>query len=204
VLDRVWEERCRDLGVLVRYADDFVVLCRTRAKAEEALRRIGLVLERLKLVIHPDKTKIVELGIRKEGFDFLGCHFQLMRSHFKKRTYLFRWPSQRSLKAVRAKIRDLTDRRRCAGVKDLRDVIRRMNPVLRGWGNYFRTGNASRQFTAIDRYARDRLVRLKRRKGGQRAKPVALRDWPHSRFVDELGLYKLLGTIRYPGRVHAT
>ncbi len=169
VLDRVWEERCRDLGVLVRYADDFVVLCRTRANAEEALRRIGLVLERLKLVIHPDKTKIVELGIRKEGFDFLGCHFQLMRSHFKGRTYLFRWPSQRSLKAVRAKIRDLTDRRRCAGVKDLRDVIRRMNPVLRGWGNYFRTGNASRQFTAIDRYARDRLVRLKRRKGGQRS-----------------------------------
>lgn len=203
VLDRVWVKRCQDLGVLVRYADDFVVLCRTRAKAEEALRRIGLVFDRLKLAIHPDKTKIVELGIRKEGFDFLGCHFQLMRSHFKRRTYLFRWPSRKSLNAVRAKIRDLTDRRRNAGVKDLREVIRRLNPLLRGWGNYFRTGNASRQFRAIDWYVAERLYRLKARNGGQRAKPVRMKDWPHERFVAELGLYRLLGTIRYPGGVHA-
>ena len=203
VLDRVWEERCRDLGVLVRYADDFVVLCRTRAKAEEALRRIGLVLDRLKLAIHPEKTTIVGLGIRKEGFDFLGCRFQLMRSHFKGRTYLFRWPSRKSMKSVRAKLRDLTDRRRNAGVKDLRDVIRRLNPVLRGWGNYFRTGNASRQFNALDRYVRERLLRLKQSWGGPRTKPVHQKAWPHARFVDELGLHKLLGTICYPGGVHA-
>jgi group II intron reverse transcriptase/maturase len=203
VLDRVWEERCRDLGVLVRYADDFVVLCRTRAKAEEALRRIGLVLDRLKLAIHPGKTTIVELGIRKEGFDFLGCRFQLMRSHFKGRTYLFRWPSRKSMKSVRAKIRTITDGRRNAGVKDLRDVIRWLNPVLRGWGNYFRTGNASRHFRAIDWYVADRLYRLKAQKGGDRRKPVRKRDWPHERFVDELGLYRLLGTIRYPGGAHA-
>jgi group II intron reverse transcriptase/maturase len=203
VLDTVWQERCSDLGTLVRYADDFVVLCRTRADAEEALRRIRLVLERLKLEIHPGKTRIVELGIHKEGFDFLGCHFQKMRSHFKKRTYLFRWPSQRSMKSVRTKIRDLTDRRRRAGVKDLRIVIRELNPVLRGWGNYFRTGNASRQFQAIDRYVRDRLLRLKQARGGPNAHPVNPKDWPHARFVADLGLHKLLGTIRYPGGVHA-
>jgi group II intron reverse transcriptase/maturase len=203
VLDTVWEKRCQQLGTLVRYADDFVVLCRTRADAEEALRRIRLVLERLKLAIHPEKTRIVELGIHKEGFDFLGCHFQKMRSHFKRRTYLFRWPSRRSLKAVREKIRGITDRRRCAGVKDLRDVIRRLNPVLRGWGNYFRTGNASRQFCSIDRYVGERLLRLKLRKGGNRTKPVHPREWPHTRFVGELGLHRLLGTIRYPGGAHA-
>jgi len=56
VLDTVWEKRCRHLGTLVRYADDFVVLCRTQADADEALRRIGLVLERLKLTIHPART----------------------------------------------------------------------------------------------------------------------------------------------------
>jgi len=203
VLDTVWEKRCQHLGTLVRYADDFVVLCRTRADAEEALRRIRLVLERLKLTIHPEKTRIVELGIHKEGFDFLGCHFQKVRSHFKRRTYLFRWPSQRSLKAVREKIRRITDRRRCTGVKDLRDVIRRLNPVLRGWGNYFRTGNASRQFGCMDRYVGKRLLRLKLRKGGNRKKPVNPRAWPHTRFVEELGLYRLLGTIRYPGGAHA-
>lgn len=203
VLDTVWQERCQDLGTLVRYADDFVVLCRTRADAEEALRRIRLVLERLKLTIHPGKTRIVELGIHKEGFDFLGCHFQKMRSHFKGRTYLFRWPSRRSMKAVRTKIRDLTNRRRRAGVKDLRIVIRELNPVLRGWGNYFRTGNASRQFRAIDWYVGERLLRLKRARGGPNAHPVNPKDWPHPRFVADLGLHKLLGTIRYPGGVHA-
>lgn len=203
VLDTVWQERCGHLGTLVRYADDFVVLCRTRADAEESLRRIRLVLERLKLKIHPGKTRIVELGIHKEGFDFLGCHFQKMRSHFKRRTYLFRWPSQRSMKSVREKIRDLTNRRHRAGVKDLRDVIRELNPVLRGWGNYFRTGNASRQFNTIDGYVRFRLLRLKMRRGGDRRTPVRPKDWPHVRFVNELGLHKLLGTIRYPGGVHA-
>jgi group II intron reverse transcriptase/maturase len=203
VLDTVWEKRCQQLGTLVRYADDFVVLCRTRADAEEALRRIRLVLGRLKLTIHPEKTRIVELGIHKEGFDFLGCHFQKVRSHYKRRTYLFRWPSRRSLKAVRGKIRELTDRRRCAGVKDLRDVIRRLNPVLRGWGNYFRTGNASRQFCGIDRYVGERLLRLKLRRGGNRREPVNPSDWSHTRFVGELGLHQLLGTIRYPGGAHA-
>lgn len=203
VLDTVWQERCQDLGTLVRYADDFVVLCRTRANAEEALRRIRLVLERLKLEIHPGKTRIVELGIHKEGFDFLGCHFQKMRSHFKRRTYLFRWPSRKSMKSIRTKIRDLTDRRRRAGVKDLREVIRELNPVLRGWGTYFRTGNASRQFTTMDQYVWWRLLRLKLRRGGNRKRPINPKAWPHRRFVDELGLHQLHGTIRYPGYVHA-
>ncbi len=83
-------------------------------------------------------------------------------------------------------------------------MIGGLNAVLRGWGNYFRTGNASRHFNAIDEYVRKRLVRIKQRRGGDRRKPVCMTDWPHRRFVDELGLYKLLGTIRYPGGVHAT
>jgi group II intron reverse transcriptase/maturase len=204
VLDTIWEEQCLGLGTLVRYADDFVVLCRTRADAEEALRRIGLVLDRLKLAIHPEKTRLVELGIHKEGFDFLGCHFRKMRSHFKGQIYLFRWPTRRSMNALRTKIRDLTNCCRCAGLKDLRTLMKGLNAVLRGWGNYFRTGNASRQFNAIDTYVRMRLIRIKQRRGGDRRKPVRMKDWPHRRFVDELGLYKLLGTIRYPGGVHAT
>jgi group II intron reverse transcriptase/maturase len=203
-LDTVWERQCQQLGVLVRYADDFVVLCRTRADAEEARRRIGVILERLRLTLHPEKTRVVELGLRKDGFDFLGCHFQAMRSHYKRRTYLFRWPSRRSMNAVRARVRELTDRRRCAGVKDLREVIRKLNPVLRGWGNYFRTGNASTKFREVDQYVAYRLTRLRCQRGGKRAKPVRPKEWPHERYAKELGLFRLLGTIRYPGAVHAT
>jgi group II intron reverse transcriptase/maturase len=201
-LDTVWGNQCKHLGVLVRYADDFVVLCRTRASADEAMRRLKIILGRLRLTLHPEKTRIVELGVRQDGFNFLGCHLRLVRSHFKRPTYLFRWPSAKAMKRVRERIRELTDRCRRAGVKDIRVVIRDLNPVLRGWGNYFRTGNASIKFQQIDRYVWQRLVSLMARRGGNRAAPFNPREWPHERFVT-LGLYKLLGTIRYPGGVHA-
>jgi len=203
-LDGIWERRCRHLGILVRYCDDFVVLCRSRADAEEALRRVGIILGRLDLTLHPEKTCIVELGLGKRGFDFLGCYLRIVLSHFKRREYLFRWPSVRAMNRIRARIRKLTDRRRWAGMKDIRDVIRVINPVLRGWGNYFCTGNASIKFQQVDRFVHQRLVRLMARRGGDRRKPFRAQNWPLPRFVQEHGLHRLLGTIRYPGEVHAT
>lgn len=197
-LDEAWQRDYSHLGQLVRYADDFVVMCRRRCQAEEALRRIQKILEDLRLELHPEKTKLVELGIGKEGFDFLGCHFRIVRSHFKGRCYLFRWPSHRAMTAVRQRIRELTDRRRRAGMRDVREVIGDLNPVLRGWGNYFRTGNASKQFVSIDDFVTSRLVRLVAQRTGWQRRPFYHRDWPHPRFVKDFGLYKLLGTIRYP------
>jgi group II intron reverse transcriptase/maturase len=198
-LDGVWERECRSLGVLVRYADDFVVMCRTKADAEEAKKRIEKVLAELRLELHPEKTRVVELGVGKEGFDFLGCHLRIVRSHFKGREYLFRWPSAKAMKRVRARVRELTDRRRRAGMKDVREVVRDLNPVLRGWGSYFRTGNATDRFRQIDRYVADRLQRLLARRGGQRPGRFNPKEWPHESYVRDFGLYRLLGTIRYPG-----
>jgi len=203
-LDEAWEREHGHLGRLVRYADDFVVLCRTREAARLAMERIQGILEGLHLRLHPEKTRLVELGVGKEGFDFLGCHFRVMRSHFRGKSYLFRWPSSRAMKALRAKIRGLTGRRRWAGLRDIREVIAQLNPLLRGWGNYFRTGNASRHFRAIDRYVTARLTRLIGAQRGWSHRPFAHRCWPHQRFVNDFGLYKLLGTIRYPGGAHAT
>ena len=201
--DSAWEAECSHLGRLVRYCDDFVVLCRRRSQAQEALRRLGDILGRLRLRLHPSKTRMVELGLGKDGFEFLGCYLRIMRSHFTRKCYLFRWPSPRAMNAVRARVRDLTDRRRRAGMKDIREVIRDLNPVLRGWGNHFRTGNASLKFRQVDCYVRTRLVRLLERRGGRRRKGFRWSEWPHERFVDDHGLYRLLGTIRYPGGVHA-
>ena len=107
------------------------------------------------------------------------------------------------MKAVRGRVRELTDRRRRAGMKDIREAIRDLNPVLRGWGNYFRTGNASLKFRQVDCYVRTRLVRLLERRGGRRRTGFRWSEWSHERFVDDHGLYRLLGTIRYPGGVHA-
>ena len=207
-LDRTWTATCTHLGQLVRYADDFVILCRTRSQAEEALAKVREILGLLRLQLHPTKTRLVELGLGKDGIEFLGCYLRIVRSHFTGKRYLFRWPSQRAMKAVRSRIRALTGRRRWAGMKDIREVIRVLNPVLRGWGGYFRTGNASDKFNQIDRYVRERLLRLLAHRGGQRrwkpgGRPFRHSDWPHRRFVTDHGLYQLLGTIRYPGGVHA-
>ena len=203
-LDEAWQREHAHLGRLVRYADDFVVLCRTRQQAEEALARLREILGALRLELHPAKTRLVELGIGKEGFDFLGCHFRVMCSHFNGKRYLFRWPSQKAMKSIRTRVRELTDRRRWAGMTDIRDVIAVLNPVLRGWGNYFRTGNATDRFRSIDRYVTARLVRLVGAKRGWQRRPFQLPEWSYRRFVEDFGLYKLLGTIRYPGGAHAT
>jgi RNA-directed DNA polymerase len=207
-LDAIWEDHCSTLGRLVRYADDFVVLCKTKAQANEALRRLRAIFERMHLQLHPEKTKVVEIGLGKDGFVFLGCYLRSVRSHLKGQTYLFRWPAPKSMKKIRMSIRELTDRRRRSGTKDIRDVIADLNPVLRGWGNYFRTGNAGRKFIQVDSYVRQRLVALLARRGGQRKqrtnnRPFNRKQWPHKRFVNEHGLYKLQGTVRYPGGVNA-
>src|SRR5437870_2043158 len=157
VLDRIWQQRCAKVGVLVRYADDFVVLCRTEAQAREGLRRVGLILQHLGLEAHPEKTRLVALEGGKASFEFLGCRLKKYRSvRYPGRMFLQRWPSPRSMKRLRTRIRELTDARR-SGVKDVRVLIARLNPVLRGWGNYFRTGNATRKFTQIDHYVWQRL-----------------------------------------------
>ena len=204
-LDTAWERDHRHLGRLVRYADDFVVLCRDRRRAEEALRRVGEILASLGLELHPEKTRIVELGLGQPGFDFLGCHLRVVRSHFKGKTYVFRWPSRESMNRIRDKVREQTNRRRRAGMRDVREVVRDLNPILRGWGNYFRTGNASAKFQQVDRYVNQRLVRLihaqRRRRDARR--PFHDRRWSVPRFIEDFGLHRLLGTIRYPGEVHA-
>jgi RNA-directed DNA polymerase len=201
-LDRIWQQRCAGLGVLVRYADDFVVLCRTEAQAREALRRVGLILQHLGLEAHPEKTRLVALEGGKESFEFLGCRLKKCRSvRYPGRMYLQRWPSPRSMTRLRARIRALTDARH-SGVKDVRVLIARLNPVLRGWGNYFRTGNATLKFNQIDHYVRQRLGLFLARRRGLRDRHVAISRWSFD-WLRELGLHRLFGTVRYPGAAHA-
>jgi RNA-directed DNA polymerase len=199
-LDRIWTQRCSHLGVLVRYADDFVVLCATEADAREALRRIRLVLERLGLTLHPEKTRLVDLRKGQAGFTFLGCTIRKRRSiqRVPWRHFMQRWPAPKAMQHVRARIHDLTDYRTVAG--DVVEVIAALNAVLRGWGNYFRTGNAYRQFHALDEYVYERLQRWHWRRGGQRARH-RYDQWPRRRYY-EMGLHQLRRTVSYP--VHAT
>ncbi len=195
------ELSARGVGELVRYADDGVVLCRNGAQAEHALVAVGEILASLGLRLHPDKTKVVDLREGRDGLDFLGCHFRARMSgrlwEQKRivRYYLHRWPSQTAMARLRDKVRDRTGRHR--GGTDIREVIAELNPVLRGWGNYFRTGNAADKFQMIDRYVTWRLHRLMVKKRGRNLRAGQADQWTEEWFNGH-GLHRLRGTIRYP------
>ena len=203
VLDAVWEKRCAHLGVLVRYADDFVVMCRTKRDVDEAEGRVKRVMTRLGLELHPDKTRRVDLSLGKEGFDFLGCHLQkrmsgpIWEKEGRRVYFLQRWPSTRAMKRIRQRVKELTPRSRCHA--DPRDVIAQLNPVLRGWAGYFRTGNAAVKFNQVDSYVYRRLRALRVKRAGSKLRAGELDRWTREYFVDGFGLYRLRGTVRYPG-----
>jgi len=199
VLDR--ELAARNVGELVRYADDGVVLCRSAAQARAALEAVGEILGGLGLRLHPGKTKVVDLREGREGLDFLGCHFRARMSgrlwEQKRivRYYLHRWPSQQAMKKLRDKVRARTGRNRAGA--DIRELIADLNPLLRGWGNYFRTGNAATKFIQVDDYVVWRLRRLMIKKRGRNLRAGQAREWTQEWFNGH-GLYQLRGTIRYP------
>jgi group II intron reverse transcriptase/maturase len=189
-------------GTLVRYCDDFVVLSKTREQCEQAKAKVEEILRELKLTLHPEKTRTVDLTEGTEGFDFLGCHLHkrisgaILQRYGRRCYYLHRWPSQRSRKRLRSRIHDLTNARKNAG-RDIVKVIKTINPILRGWGNYFRTGNATQKFIRMDNYVWRRLLRIKVRKYGRNLRPDKARQWTPEYF-HKLGLHRLRGTVRYP------
>jgi group II intron reverse transcriptase/maturase len=202
VLDAEWLRTCGHIGTLVRYADDFVVMCETKEACVEAERRVGEILAWLKLKLSAEKTRRVDLTDGRQGFDFLGCHLHKRVSgrlleKGTRRYYLHRWPSARSMKRVRQRVKEATDRRRTAGMRDIREVIAVLNPVLRGWGGYFRTGNAAQKFIQLDSYVWRRLHRLKVKQKGRNLHAGQAETWTRD-FFHDLGLHRLRGTVRYP------
>ena len=201
VLDLLWTRHSAPLGTLVRYADDLVVVCKTKQQCEDAERDVRKYLERLDLELHPDKTRRVELYDGKQGFDFLGCHFRkrlsgaILERQGRRVFFLHRQPSQRAMKRIRQKVRDKTLRGRCHA--DLREVIADLNPILRGWGAYYSTGNAARSFNQIDSYVYERLHGLRVKRAGRQLEPAAFEKWDRDYFC-RFGLHRLRGTVKYP------
>jgi RNA-directed DNA polymerase len=195
VLDEAWAGGGKRLGTLVRYCDDFVVLCPTRERAEAARALAEETLEPLGLRLHPDKTRIADLRQGAEGFDFLGFHHRMVKSWKRPgRYWLHKWPSPRAMASIRGKVRALTTPSRVG--LDLGVVVEDLNPVLRGWGAYFRQGNSSAKFGAIDAYVHERVAILASRKHSLPGRNWTDRftwDW-----LGNLGIYRLTGTVRYP------
>lgn len=193
-LDRLWEDRCGHLGQLIRYADDLVVVCRTEASAREALRRVGLILARLGLTLHPTKTRVVFVGDGRDGFDFLGFHCRKVVSWRKRgRRYAQRWPSQRAMQAIRGRIKAITAPRHRLP-EPVGPIVDELNRLLRGWGAYFRVGNSTRKFQQVDDYVRERLALFLRKKAGQRGRQRERYSWA---WFKTLGVYELVGTVQW-------
>jgi len=155
-LDRDWQTRGH--GVLVRYADDLVVMCGTEAEARAALAALRAILVELGLEPKQAKTRIVHLREGGEGFDFLGFHHRYVRGRTRRSrhiTFLARWPSHKAMQHARDRIRELTGRERL--LLSVEEVVQDVNSFLRGWAGYFRYGNSARPFDKIMRYA---VVRL--------------------------------------------
>ena len=185
-------------GVLVRFADDVVVMCVTRAQAEAALAQLRVLLAELGLEPKAAKTRIVELTVGGEGFDFLGFHHRLVRSDGRRSgkhvTFLARWPSNKAMQHARDRIRELTDRSTLLLPVD--EIVTNVNRFVRGWAAYFRYGNSTRLFDKIQGYMQFRLTLLvsKRHK---RTRAYG-RSVVYFQSPDRLGLIGLEGIVAAP------
>ena len=193
-LDRFWEDYCSPLGQLIRYADDFVILCRTENAAREGLRRVGEVLTWLGLTLHPEKTRVVFVGEGRQGFDFLGFHSRKVESwRYRGRRYLQRWPSRRAMQRVRDRVKAITAPRYRL-LEPAQPLVDELNRLLRGWGAYFRVGNSSRKFQQVDDYVRQRLALFLSKKTGRRGRCWERHSWAS---FQALGVHQLSGTVRW-------
>jgi len=155
---------------MVRYADDFVILCRTEAEAQRALVKVRAWVSEAGLTLHPEKTRVVDAR-QRGGFDFLGYHFERG----------MRWPRKKSLKKLRERIRKKTPR--LAG-RSLKAIIADVNRSLRGWYGYFQHSKAN-TFAEVDGYVRRRLRSLleKRRGRTRQGLGAAHQRWPNKWFA---------------------
>ena len=194
VLDEELAQVKRHTGNVIRYADDWVVICPTRERAEMARTVAEAALARLGLRLHPDKTRIVNLTRGAEGLDFLGFHLRMCRSEKRPdRYYLKSWPSKRAMASIKAKVRQMTDRR-YVGLS-LDTVVDRLNPVLRGWAGYFRYGNSWKKFQAVNSYVHQRMAILASNKYGLHGRHWATR-FTYGWYLS-LGIFRLTGITRY-------
>ena len=194
-LDRAWDAHD---GVLVRFADDLVVMCWSASQAERALECLTGLLADLGLEPKAAKTRIVHLEAGGPGFDFLGFHHRLVRSRGDrgkpKVTFLARWPADRAMQHARDRIRELTGRRWLLLRPEV--IAQEVNAFLRGWAAYFRYGHSAQRLSKIRQYARMRLalfISKKHRRSHAFGRWVMITSAP-----GELGLISLYGIVVAP------
>ena len=152
--DCKWENHYKNLGKLIRYCDDFVIICRTKKDAEHALQAVKSIMNRLELELHPEKTKLVSMWDGKEGFDFLGFHHRRKISETltgQKFSETHQFPSKKAMRKMRDNIRGVFASRSTL-LLDVSKMIEILNPKVIGMRIYYALKNAGRQLNKIDWY----------------------------------------------------
>jgi RNA-directed DNA polymerase len=172
------QSRCKELKMLRRYADDFVVLCRSEAAAQQALEVVQHWTATAGLTLHPEKTRIVD-ATQPGGFDFLGYHFERGQ----------RRPRRKSLKKLKDAIRARTKR---TNGQSLQVIIAHVNRTTKGWFGYFKHSHRH-TFDPLDRLVRVRLRSILRRRSGRRghSRGGDSQRWPNA-FFAQYGLFSLV------------
>jgi len=179
-LDKGWKVRFAPVAKMIRYADDIVIL--TRDKAETLTICLDRMLKSMKLILNAAKTKIV--NAEEKSFDFLGFNFKKAYSlRTQKKSAIF-WPSYQAEMSIRRKIKAITNFRRPVKVEQ---VVKELNPKLRGWVNYHRVANASEKFLKIRHYAEIRVRKFIRRRGKKRG--FGYKDITQNYLYNQLGLF---------------
>ena len=185
----VFDEKMEQAGLaLTRYADDWVIICRSQAEARRALASAREVLEgELGLRLHPEKTRIVHIT---RGFEFLGYKIGRGKGlrHKAGGPSLYAVPTDRSIKRFKDKVRTATNRR---NPKNLEGIVGELNPILRGWGNYYRRAKVRRLYHRLNRWIVMRVWSHQ----AKRWRNAGWRVLPERRLYGELGLVNLLQLI---------
>lgn len=151
-MDKVWERHGKHLGKLVRFADDCVIICKTKKDANHAMKLVREIMRRLELELNDEKTKIVGLWEGKEGFYFLGMHHRSGKQYTDRgQVYytMIQFPSKKAMKRMRESTKEILGKRGSL-VNDIREMIERINPKIRGWRNYYGLKTAEKWLRGID------------------------------------------------------
>jgi group II intron reverse transcriptase/maturase len=188
LMDETWEinEFVKKLGAkLIRYADDFVILCRKDTK--EPLQRIKQILLRLELNLNEKKTHVV--NAYKENFNFLGFEFQMRQSSRSKKWYPHVQPSAKSLDRIKKKITNMTNSK--LTLLPIEEIVKSLNRTVRGWSNYFHYGNCSQSLSKVRYHAEERLRTHLRKRHKVIGRMPGYIKYPSKMLYEEYGLYKV-------------
>ena len=188
LLDRIWDGhqlRWKLKARIVRYADDFVVLC--AGKVDQPLTTVKHVLERLDLTLNESKTRIVDA--RQESFNFLGFTIRMSTSWRTGKRYTHICPAPKSLAKIKERITQMTGRERTPIPLD--DIVGSMNASLRGWVNYFHYRNSSKVLEKVRTHTEERLRAHLMNRHKVKDRGTGLGRFPSREFYTRLGLYKV-------------